>query len=171
VAADCDAVGECGPTDAPWLLRLSTTDTSYFGFFSRTSANEPTVLQHTHNVGFVSAIPGDSFIVARGQWCGYTLLTLVTGEEGCLPYDLWGDVIPNKLSFGVGPSSTLLILATIVSPDLTPNRRFLVVTLGHHKAMCWCLGMDCWELLEPHWAFDSKEWKRIMLDEFEDLIY
>ncbi|KAK3156742.1 hypothetical protein QOZ80_2AG0111230 [Eleusine coracana subsp. coracana] len=135
------------PVMLPWLLRPSTAGASYFRLFSRTTTNEPAVPENARSARFLGSLPGGWFFVARGQWRGYALLNVVTGDEIRLPEGLQGNRIPSQLRLDIRHSA-LLILAATKSPALTPDGRYIVaaLTLGHHKA-------------------------RIMLEGFEDVIY
>ncbi|TVT99939.1 hypothetical protein EJB05_54654, partial [Eragrostis curvula] len=161
-----------GPPLLPWLLRPSTTGGSYFHLFSRRSSDEPGVLRHARGARFLGSFPGGWFIVARGQWRGYALLNLATGERVRLPDGLRGSETPDELRVGIHPSA-LLILAATKSPALTADGRYIVAAIasGHHKAVGWSPGMDRWMPLEPPGAGESHWWNMILLEGFEDVIY
>jgi hypothetical protein len=159
------------PPTLPWLLRPSGAGGTYYRLFSRSSTNVPAVPENARGARFLGSWPGGWFVVARGQWRGYALLNLITGDEVPLPDGVREGEISDKLQVGIEPSD-LLILAATRSPALTSDGRYIVaaITLGHHKTVCWSPDTDHWEPLEPI-DYNCRAWQKAMLEEFEDVIY
>jgi hypothetical protein len=151
------------PPTLPWLLRPSAAGGTYFRLFTRSNTNVPAVPENARGARFLGSWPGGWFVAARGQWRGYALLNLLTGDEVPLPDGVQEVDISDELQVGIEPSA-LIILAATRSPALTPDGRYIVaaITMGHDKAVWWSPARYHWEPLE---------WQEVMLEEFEDVIY
>ncbi|KAJ1264189.1 hypothetical protein BS78_09G243800 [Paspalum vaginatum] len=161
--------------EAPLLLMLSKSDAgpSCFGVFSKTSTVHPAIRARARGARFCGSSPGGKFIVARSQWRDYALLNIHSGEETALPDGLLseGHEVPFNLRVGLKPSA-LVILAAAVSPELNPQGDYIVAAIaaGQHKAVFWVRGTHQWRSFEP--LLERQEfWPRLMLEEFEDVIF